>query len=444
MPKVKKGKSSRQKREERKQHYNATKITLSNLKEALATTEISPSHVESDDDIALIVQNIDTPDFLDENGASTSKVSSTKFVTKQATKQQDRKLKRRISERERYHGNKQYQNKMLQAKKRRYDEDEAYREKKKSTSMDMYHNNEPYREKKKATSMYMYHNNEPYREKKKAARRRNRLVVCASHKLAMKLRYRKNKHLQVQNKFLHRAAYALSRAVRIAKIRSVLQRRAVKKRATQKQKKEKMIQKFVKSCKNGPVYVCCVCHRLSFNKQVKVCEPGKLTANTELTELCVTHTYLHNCDQHCSNPCSLKDGPRGKLYICNTCHSYLTKGKMPPQAKANNLQTEKTPNELHDMNSLEQQLIAQTIPFSKIVALPKGGQKGIKGGVVCVPSSVQETTKALPRPMKESELIAVKLKRKLQYKGHVQYKKIDTAKLQIALDYLKKNNPRLC
>ena len=114
---------------------------------------------------------------------------------------------------------------------------------------------------------------------------------------------------------------------------------------------------------------------------------------------------------------------------------------MPPQAKANNLQTEKTPNELHDMNSLEQQLIAQTIPFSKIVALPKGGQKGIKGGVVCVPSSVQETTKALPRPMKESELIEVKLKRKLQYKGHVQYKKIDTAKLQIALDYLKKNNP---
>ena len=46
MPKVKKGKSSRQKREERKQRYNATKITLSNLIEALATTEISPSHVE--------------------------------------------------------------------------------------------------------------------------------------------------------------------------------------------------------------------------------------------------------------------------------------------------------------------------------------------------------------------------------------------------------------
>ena len=461
MPKVKKGKSSRQKREERKQRYNATKITLSNLIEALATTEISPSHVESDDDIALIVQNIDTPDFLDENGASTSKVSGTKCVIKQATKQQDKKLKRRISERERYHGKKQYQNKMLQAKKRRYDEDEAYKEKKKSTSMDMYHNNEPYREKKKATSMDMYHNNEPYREKKKAtsratsmdryhnnepyrekkkaARRRNRFVVCASQKLAMKLRYRKNKHLQVQNKFLHRAAYAVSRAVRIAKIRSVLQRRAIKKRATQK--KEKMIQKFVKSCKNGPVYVCCVCHRLSFDKQVKVCEPEKLTANTELTELCVTHTYLHSCDQDCGNPCSLKGGPRGKLYICNTCHRYLTKGKMPPQAKANNLQTEKTPNELHDMNSLEQQLIAQTIPFSKIVALPKGGQKGIKGGVVCVPSSVQETTKALPRPMKESELIAVKLKRKLQYKGHVQYKKIDIAKLQIALDYLKKNNP---
>ena len=69
------------------------------------------------------------------------------------TKQQDRKLKRRISERERYRGKEQYRNKILQAKKTRYDENEQYREEKKATS--------------KATSMDMYHGNEQYRGKRK-------------------------------------------------------------------------------------------------------------------------------------------------------------------------------------------------------------------------------------------------------------------------------------
>jgi hypothetical protein len=114
---------------------------------------------------------------------------------------------------------------------------------------------------------------------------------------------------------------------------------------------------------------------------------------------------------------------------------------MPKQAKANKLQTEHIPQQLCDMNSLEQQLISLSIPFSKIVVLPKGKQRGIRGSVVCVPSNVQEITQTLPRPMKESQLIAVKLKRKIEYRGHVQYKVIDTAKLQTALNYLQRHNP---
>ena len=152
MPKVKKGKSSRQKREERKQRYNATKITLSNLIEALATTEITSFSCR----VRMMILHLDMFRtlthliFLMKMVPALQKYLALNVVTKQATKQQDKKLKRRISERERYHGKKQYQNKMLQAKKRRYDEDEAYKEKKKSTSMDMYHNNEPYMRKEES------------------------------------------------------------------------------------------------------------------------------------------------------------------------------------------------------------------------------------------------------------------------------------------------------
>ncbi|VDI18247.1 Hypothetical predicted protein [Mytilus galloprovincialis] len=68
----------------------------------------------------------------------------------------------------------------------------------------------------------------------------------------------------------------------------------------------------------------------------------------------------------------------------------MLKGKIPADSFSNSLLLEDVPVELKQLNSIEQQLIAQNIPFMKIMALPKGGQKGVHGPVVCVPSDLKK------------------------------------------------------
>ncbi len=68
-----------------------------------------------------------------------------------------------------------------------------------------------------------------------------------------------------------------------------------------------------------------------------------------------------------------------KEYVCNTCHTALTRGKMPTQAIANGLKLPSIPPELSGLNSLEVRLISLRLPFMKMVALPSGKQRCIHG-----------------------------------------------------------------
>ena len=114
---------------------------------------------------------------------------------------------------------------------------------------------------------------------------------------------------------------------------------------------------------------------------------------------------------------------------------------MPPEALANNLAPEAVPEELEGINTLEEQLLALTIPFAKIVKLPVGSQPGLKGPIVCVPSNISVTTNVLPRPVSDADIIPVKLKRKIDFKGHVNSKDVRTSKVKNALGYLRQHNP---
>ena len=131
---------------------------------------------------------------------------------------------------------------------------------------------------------------------------------------------------------------------------------------------------------------------------------------------------------------------RNILWICYTCHRKILKGKVPEESFANNLLLDDIPVQLKQLNQLEHQLISLTIPFMKIVALPKGGQKAVHGPCVCVPSDISKVTNTLPRFEDDSCIVAVKLKRKLEYKGYEQYQLVDTKHITDALLFLKEHN----
>ena len=69
----------------------------------------------------------------------------------------------------------------------------------------------------------------------------------------------------------------------------------------------------------------------------------------------------------------------GSIYICHTCHAALKSGKIPAQSKANRMALDEIPDELTDLNNLGLHIICKWILFMKLVKLPRGKQKGIKG-----------------------------------------------------------------
>ena len=75
----------------------------------------------------------------------------------------------------------------------------------------------------------------------------------------------------------------------------------------------------------------------------------------------------------------------------------------------------------------------------KMVA--SGKQRSIHGPAVNVSSKVDTLCNVLPRLPSQSELVPLKLKRKLAYKGYYMYDYITPQKLLDALAFLKGNNP---
>ena len=196
-----------------------------------------------------------------------------------------------------------------------------------------------------------------------------------------------------------------------------------------------VIKQFRQITCGGPEYVCSVCFKLLFKSQVMKCIKSKYMDTS-----CISEKYLHVCNPQCTLICEIAKSDRSFLWICFTCHNKLRAGKLPAEANINNLQLNDIPEEIAQLNNLEQHLIGLHIPFMKLMALPKGAQNGVHGPVVCVPSNTNETVEMLPRPETEDQTIRVKLKRKLSYKSYYKYKYVNKSKVLNALQYLKQNN----
>ena len=203
---------------------------------------------------------------------------------------------------------------------------------------------------------------------------------------------------------------------------------------------QKAISNFRKKIKHGPTHVCTVCHRALFPKGVNRCKREDYVKNPHVVSACLTGTYVHVCNDECRDCCTVPD-ERKQEWICPTCHDHLMRGNMPPLAMANNLELIQIPPELSDLNILERHISSKYITFAKIVPLPKGQQRLLCGNVVCVPSDVEKTVNTLPRLRSESQVMRVKLKRRLCFKGHQMFQTVTWKKVLKALRTLKRIHP---
>ena len=186
---------------------------------------------------------------------------------------------------------------------------------------------------------------------------------------------------------------------------------------------------FKAECKKQPIYICTSCHRLLWWKGVQKFSIDKYNKiKKEITQLVLHEEYrISSID--------------GSLYICHTCHGALKLGRIPAQSKANRMALDEIPDELKDLNNLELHIICKRILFMKLVKLPRGKQKGIRGAAVNVPADLGPACNLLPRLPPDAHIVSLKLKRKLEYKQAYLHDTICPEKVITALNYLKNNNP---
>ena len=180
------------------------------------------------------------------------------------------------------------------------------------------------------------------------------------------------------------------------------------------------------------IYICEVCRRIFFKHQIIALKRDRYNRHALIKALPSRMVY----DQLPSDGNQI-DNPK---WLCKTCHENIVKFKIPTLATINKLGLHDQPNELSELNMLERHLIAPAILFMKMIILIKGSQKGIHGQVVCVKSDLNTVSQCLPRLPTDESLIRVKLKRKLEYKGHHMCQDINPARIRQALLWLKDNN----
>ena len=89
---------------------------------------------------------------------------------------------------------------------------------------------------------------------------------------------------------------------------------------------------------------------------------------------------------------------------------------------------------------LEERLITPRIAIMQLHELPRGGQIRLSGNIVNVPANINTAVTHLSRTSDENSCIALKLKRKLSNKHHVEFQSIRQNTVRQALSYSMKNS----
>ena len=183
--------------------------------------------------------------------------------------------------------------------------------------------------------------------------------------------------------------------------------------------------KFNESVAHGPIYVCTVCWQTWFRHSVYNIEQVHMTTEAEVSMFyqCVTgKTSIDN-----------------KLWVCRTCRDAIKEARVPKLSIENKMGFPEQPNELK-LHGMEERLVSPRITFYQFIVLPVGGQKLVRGNVVNVPVDIAPTLMMLPRTFQDSKTIAIKFKRRKQYKKCKFQENIRPKAVWLAVHYLMKNS----
>ena len=203
-------------------------------------------------------------------------------------------------------------------------------------------------------------------------------------------------------------------------------------------KAEDRIKAFRKDIIEGPNFTCFSCKRCLFKKSVRIIKSKDLPK------------ILEKLDSKFLQRIGLKQNRLKKktwqfdLILCHNCLKLIRKGKVPKIHFSNGLWLDKVPAEL-ELKDLEQQLIARSLLFMKVKKLPTSRMKAMFDNVIIVPIEQDDVSKnisELPRHPDDAKIVAVTLKRKLEYKNSHLQEFIRPAKCLKAIQKLKElGNP---
>jgi hypothetical protein len=118
--------------------------------------------------------------------------------------------------------------------------------------------------------------------------------------------------------------------------------------------------------RDGPVHPCCCCRQTWFRRSV----------------VTLTDKFLEKIPNKIWCALTGLTGPDGIQRLCNTCYSSFRRRKAPKMCEENMPDFPIIPTQLQDMTDMENHLVSPRIPFMKVYALPRGGQRGVHGGMV--------------------------------------------------------------
>jgi hypothetical protein len=114
---------------------------------------------------------------------------------------------------------------------------------------------------------------------------------------------------------------------------------------------------------------------------------------------------------------AVDDSDEGEF--CHTCITYMKAGKVPKLCLNNGLHFPNIDPDISDLNRVEERLISPRHVFQTIwPVMGPSGQYKTKGAIVNVPVNIDTTVNNLPRLPSDTNVIHVKVSRKLEYSNH--------------------------